>query len=153
VKKFGLRIICIIFCISCYPLSSIAWDWNFFKKEKEVVKEIEYKLGVTIPEEVMSEIITKYSTEYGVDEVLVRKIISCESSMYGEAVNHNKDKNGVVWSTDWGLMQVNDYFHEATMSKLGLDVHNTIDSLKYGIMMLKSQGTSPWKASVKCWSK
>ena len=25
--------------------------------------------------------------------------------------NRNKDKNGVVWSTDYGIVQVNDYFH------------------------------------------
>lgn len=144
-KYIGLRIIiCIAIILSCLPQLVIAWDFNFFKKEEKVEqKEIVYTID---------ELITKYSKEYTVDEVLVRKIISCESSMYGEAVNHNKDKNGVVWSTDWGLMQVNDYFHEATMSKLGLDVHSTIDSLKYGIMMLKSQGTSPWKASQKCWS-
>jgi len=137
-----------------YPNNTIAWDWSFFKKEKEVdKKEIEYKIGDTIPELVIEKLITKYSNEYSVDEVLVRKIIKCESSMYGGAINHNKDSQGNIWSTDFGLLQVNDYFHEATMKRLGLDIRNQDDSLRYGFILLSTQGTKPWSASKFCWNK
>jgi soluble lytic murein transglycosylase-like protein len=140
VKKYIVfNCISIIAIISAYwyPVELVATNTSLQEPVKETV----------------SDLITKYSNEYGVDESLVRKIIGCESSMYGGAINHNRNKDGSIWSTDFGLLQVNDYFHEATMIKLGLDIRNQNDSLKYGIMMLKSQGTSPWNASKKCWSK
>lgn len=115
-----------------------------FWKSKEVIVE-EVKQIKTIDSE-----ITRLSVEYKVDEKLVRAIIKCESSMYGSAINHNKI-NGVVWSSDFGLMQINDFYHENTMTKLGFDIHNEFDSLKYGIILLSTQGTSPWNASKFCW--
>ena len=96
--------------------------------------------------------IDRLSIKYGVSSSVVRAVIKCESSMYGGAVNKNRDKNGEVWSVDYGPLQVNDYYHEKTMLKLGLDIHNQFDSLEYGIMMMKSQGLQPWSASKKCWS-
>lgn len=34
-----------------------------------------------------------------------------ESTFLNSAINRNKDKAGNVTSTDWGIAQVNDYFH------------------------------------------
>ena len=96
--------------------------------------------------------ITRLSTEYKVDEVLVRKIIKCESQMYGTAINRNKRADGTVWSSDWGLMQINDYYHEKYMASIGLDIHDQYDSLEYGIMLLSTGGTKFWNASKYCWS-
>lgn len=115
-----------------------------FWKSKEVIVE-EVKEIKTIDSE-----ITRLSVEYKVDEKLVRAIIKCESSMYGSAINHNKI-DGVVWSSDWGLMQINDYYHKDTMLKLGLDIKDEYDSLEYGIMLLANEGTKHWKASESCW--
>lgn len=97
--------------------------------------------------------VSRLSVKYGVSETLVNKIIKCESSMYGNAVNHNKLKDGTIWSTDWGYLQINDYYHQKTMEKLGLNIKDEFDSLEYGFMLLKSQGTQPWKASKLCWNK
>jgi hypothetical protein len=99
-----------------------------------------------------SEII-RLSTKYKVDSKLVSKIIKCESSMYSSAINENIGKDGKVWSRDYGLMQVNDYYHEADMKKLGLDIYNGYDSLEYGIILLANKGTKPWSASKFCWNK
>ena len=100
------------------------------------------------------QLIESLSTKYKVDYKLVNKIITCESSMYSSAVNENiSSTTGKVWSRDWGLLQINDYYHEKVMSKIGLDIHNEYDSLEYGIMLLSKVGTSPWKASSKCWLK
>lgn len=97
--------------------------------------------------------ITNLSAQYKVNEQLVRKIIQCESEMYPSAINNNIDKNGKVWSSDYGPLQINNYYHEQVMNKLGLDIHNEYDSLKYGIMLLAAKGTQPWTASKMCWSK
>ena len=96
--------------------------------------------------------INRLIIKYSVDKNLVMSIIKCESQFNGNAVNHNKLDNGTIWSTDKGLWQINDYFHKETMKKLGLDIDNQWDSLEYGFILLKSQGTSVWGASKKCWS-
>ena len=97
--------------------------------------------------------INRLSIKYSVASSTAHAIITCESSMYGEAINRNRSSDGTIWSSDFGPFQVNDYFHEKTMTNLGLDIHNQFDSLEYGFMLLHSQGVGPWKASSKCWSK
>lgn len=97
--------------------------------------------------------INRLSIKYNVSSSTAKAIISCESSMYAKAINENVDKDGIVWSRDYGWWQVNDYYHEDTMTKLGLDIYDQWDSLEYGFILLKSQGTKPWKASLQCWSK
>lgn len=93
------------------------------------------------------------SLKFGLDEALVRKIINCEGKIYGNATGRNLDQYGNVWSTDHGPLQVNDYYHKATMDKMGLDIYNESDSLYYGMKMMSEQGTVPWKASRYCWDK
>jgi len=120
--------------------------------EDRVEKKINYKLGDTIPEKVINNLIARYVLEYKVDGSIINKIIKCESSNNPYATNTNY-KDGIAWSKDFGLMQINDYYHKDTMSKLGLNIENPQDSLKYGFILFKSQGTTPWSASKKCWSK
>lgn len=96
--------------------------------------------------------ITRLAKQYSVNEKKVRRVIACESQMYGSAVNHNLDSSGKVWSSDYGPMQINDYFHEDTMRKLGLDIHNQWDSLEYGFILISKGGYKYWKASSGCWS-
>lgn len=71
--------------------------------------------------------------------------------MYGSAVNENLDKDGKVWSRDFGPFQINDFWHEKTMEKMGLDIHDQWDSLEYGFILINKQGFHPWKASRGCW--
>jgi hypothetical protein len=100
--------------------------------------------------------INRLSTEYKLNEVdkkLIVSIINCESTMYGSAVNHNRLKDGTIWSSDFGPFQINDYYHAKTMTTLGLDIYDQFDSLEYGFMLFKSQGTKPWKASMGCWTR
>ena len=95
--------------------------------------------------------ISRLTLKMGLDETLVRKVIKCEGSVYGGLTHENKRK-GVVWSRDWGPLQVNDFYHQSNMEKLGMDIHDDFDSLEYGLMLMKTQGLSPWKASKSCWS-
>jgi len=97
--------------------------------------------------------ITILSKQFKVSEKLVRAIIRCEGMGDSKAINPNIDDKGNVWSIDFGSMQINNYFHANSMKKLGLDYFNEYDSLKYGIMLLSTEGTQHWKSSSYCWSK
>lgn len=97
--------------------------------------------------------IDRLAIKYNVSSSTVRAVAKCESQMYGNAVNHNRDSNGVIWSTDKGYLQINDYYHQEPMRKLGLDIDNEWDSLEYGFMLMANQGLKPWSASRHCWSK
>lgn len=112
-----------------------------------VVEEVIFR------EKTLDSEIDRLATNYGISSSTVRAVIMCEGQMYGGAVHENKDEYGQVWSRDWGSLQINDYFHEDKMHKLGLDIHNQFDSLEYGFMLMKSEGLKPWSASKKCWQK
>lgn len=93
------------------------------------------------------------TTGFGDDFIL--KIIKCEGELYNNEWQPNYNiRNGVVWSTDYGPLQVNDFYHKKDMEKLGLDITVWQDSLKYGLMLLKRDGTRHWNASRDiCWNK
>jgi hypothetical protein len=140
----------VIFILLCLLISL------FFYQTVEA-RVVDWLLGgtktvvvVNPPPRTLDSEIDRLSIKYGVASSTARSIIKCESSMYGEAINRNRLPDGTVWSSDFGPFQVNDYFHEDTMTKLGLDIHNQFDSLEYGFMLLSSQGVGPWKASAKC---
>ena len=97
--------------------------------------------------------IDRLSTKYEVASSSIRAIINCESQMYGDAIHYNRLKDGTIWSIDYGPLQINDYYHEKIMKDLGLNIKNQWESLEYGFMLFKSQGSKPWNASSKCWSK
>ncbi len=42
---------------------------------------------------------------------IITACIYQESNFLNSAKCENKHTNGVVWSTDWGICQINDYFH------------------------------------------
>lgn len=94
--------------------------------------------------------ITKLSNQYGIDENLVRRIIQCESGFVKHAVGINY-RNGVAWSKDIGLGQINDYYHQDTMSRLGLDIYTPKDNLEYMFVLLKEDPSVHYKASSGCW--
>ena len=90
------------------------------------------------------------SAKYGVSESLSRNIIKCESGgkPYAKNVNY---QDGIAWSTDIGYWQINDYFHEESLKKLGFDIHNPSDNLEAGFFLLSTQGANLWSAGSKCW--
>lgn len=115
-------------------------------------KTVVAQTGVPMARTIDSEII-RLAKQYSVNERTVRKIISCESKMKENAINHNIDKDGNVWSSDFGYFQINDYFHEEDMKELGMDIRNKWDNLEYGFILISKRGFLPWSASFKCWSK
>jgi soluble lytic murein transglycosylase-like protein len=97
--------------------------------------------------------ITRLAKQYSVNEKKIRAIIMCESANKEYAINHNLDKDGKIWSSDYGLLQVNSYFHEDKMESLGLSIRNPYDSLEYGFMLMSKYGDKPWSASRNCWTR
>lgn len=128
------------------------------KEESPVAEEpplpivvLEEPVPVVVVEPTFDSEISRLALEYGIDEVLARRIISCESQIYKRAKNENLDKNGNVWSSDHGYWQINDFYHEESAKKMGLDIYNWQDNLEYGAYLMKIQGTAPWSASRYCW--
>jgi hypothetical protein len=137
-KYIILFLIALLFTLSI-PFWTISYEVTIEDIQDEIVEK-------TLDSE-----IDRLSIKYDVASSTVRSIIYCESRMYGSVVNINYE-NGVAWSEDRGYMQINDYFHKDTMTKLGLDYYDQWDSLEYGFILLRDQGLSPWKASKGCWS-
>jgi len=99
-------------------------------------------------------LITELSVAYGQDESLIRKIIHCESRGDVNAMNKNFNEKGQWWSSDYGLMQINNYWHEATAAELGMNIYDWQHSLEYGVILLKTDGAMRhWSASAYCWNK
>ena len=90
----------------------------------------------------VQELISLKAEAYGLDAILVSKIIECESRGLIDALNTNT--NG---SHDRGLLQIN------TIHDTGeLDMLDPEDNLDFGLQMMQKQGTRPWKSSKHCWS-
>ena len=94
------------------------------------------------------------AAKYGLDPVLVQKIIGCESQWKATNVHPNvRAGTTTPWSYDIGLLQINDYYHETEWEAQGLDMKNPKDNLEFGLKMMQQQGTQPWNASKNCWLK
>lgn len=46
------------------------------------------------------------------DSEMALKVFICESNLRPDAVNDNYTEDGRVWSRDWGIAQINDYYHD-----------------------------------------
>lgn len=115
---------------------------------------IPHKIDIEVlPEKTLESEIHRLSLEYNVDEQLAINIMKCESQIYDRAVNENKRKDGTVWSRDFGIWQINDYYHEEEATKLGYDIHDKWQNLEFGFLLLSKGGTKYWKASQFCWDK
>jgi hypothetical protein len=90
--------------------------------------------------------IDRLSIKYSVASSTVRAIARCESAMYGNAINHNK--NGTI---DKGYLQINS-IHYGRMTELGLSSESEWNLLEFGFMLMAEQGLQPWSASKHCWS-
>lgn len=146
-KKILYCVLIVLLLLLCLSIQiKIAQAFWFWGGERTVEVRV-----VDLPVKTIEGEIDRLSALYNVSSSTVRAVAQCESSMYGGATHKNVDKDGIHWSTDFGLLMVNDYFHESRMIELGLDIRNEFDSLEYGIMLMAEQGLSPWKASRSCW--
>lgn len=66
--------------------------------------------------------------------------------------HYNKAGKFIATTTDQGPLQVNSS-HKLEMQAMGLDYENWEDTTTYGVYLFKTQGTSPWNSSAKCWQQ
>ncbi len=88
--------------------------------------------------------------EYYKDTPILSEIAWCESQF------RQYDKNGNVLQgrvdpDDTGVMQINKRYHLDSATKMGLNIEQLNDNLKYAKILYESQGTKPWNASKPCW--
>ncbi|PAU99278.1 lytic transglycosylase, partial [Arsenophonus sp. ENCA] len=72
---------------------------------------------------------------YQIDPKLLKAIAQQESSLSARAVNINRDKQGRVLSTDYGLMQINST-HIPKLQKMGV-IRNPKDLLNQPCLNVK----------------
>jgi hypothetical protein len=82
-----------------------------------------------------------YAHRYDQDPELITRIAKAESNLNSKAIGYNT--NG---TKDVGLLQIND-IHNLSM-ECRLDIHC---NLEHAMIMMQSQGTTPWNASKHKW--
>ena len=88
--------------------------------------------------------------EYFADIPVMIAVARCEST-FRHTLEDGSVLRGVVDNRDTGVMQINLGYHEATATKLGLDVENIFDNMEYARYLYERQGVQPWSASRPCW--
>jgi len=96
--------------------------------------------------------IKKFVNDYFADIPILAEIAKCESRY------RHLDKGGNVLkgkknSYDRGVMQINILYHAKTLERLGLDVQNLDDNVRYARYLYEKEGAKPWISSSACWAK
>ncbi len=83
------------------------------------------------------------------------EIARCESHWNQSATHENLDKDGKIWTIDYGVFQISEHYWGEFFDKLGLDYkNNEQDNIEAGLMIYKQEGPTPWRASRdSCWLK
>ena len=96
--------------------------------------------------------VRKFVEDYFVDIPILVKIAGCESHF-----RHMNFKGRVIRGEqnefDIGVMQINALYHEDIAVKMGLNIYNIEDNVKYARYLYEKQGVKPWVSSGACWSK
>jgi len=93
-----------------------------------------------------------YVREYFAETPILAEVAKCESRF------RQLGKDGLVLrgeanKSDLGLMQVNEFYHGEKAEDLGFDLKTVNGNLAYAKYLYDKEGTKPWSASKKCWSK
>jgi hypothetical protein len=96
--------------------------------------------------------VEEYVRNYFSDVPVLVEVAKCESRF------RQHDENGEVLrgeknSSDRGVMQINEYFHNENSQKLGFDILTLEGNTAYARYLLGKYGLKPWKSSGKCWGK
>lgn len=76
------------------PIDTLNPDWSVISNARHNVRVICDLVGLTVTQ-----------------KNILTACVARESGFDNNAQGFNRDKSGVVWSTDWGIVQCNDYFH------------------------------------------
>jgi len=96
--------------------------------------------------------IEKFVHDYFADIPILADIAKCESRF------RHLNSSGIVLkgeknSHDRGVMQINLLYHAKTAEKLGLDILNLDDNVRYARYLYEKKGAKPWMSSSACWAK
>lgn len=96
------------------------------------------------PKQEIAQKIAFIAYHMGVDEKLAIQIAKCESGLNQNAVSSTKD---------YGVMQINKKANGKLAEKLGFNIHNTDDNIRFGLwLILKDGAKRHYSASFKCWN-
>lgn len=89
--------------------------------------------------------------QYFADVPVLAEIARCESEYRHWDVDGSvlKNKQG---SSATGVMQIMASVHEKTANVLGYDLEDLHGNMAYARHLYEEQGTTPWNASIYCWS-
>lgn len=93
-----------------------------------------------------------YVREYFIETPILAEIAKCESR-FRQVGKDGEVLRGEVNNSDLGLLQVNEYYHGEKAQDLGFDLTTVNGNLAYAKYLYDKEGTQPWSASKKCWSK
>jgi hypothetical protein len=96
--------------------------------------------------------VEQYVETYFDDEPIMVAIAGCESHF----TQYDADGSvyrGKINNLDVGVMQINEHYHSATATKLGLDLYTIQGNTAYAQYLYQKEGTAPWSSSQACWSK
>jgi hypothetical protein len=111
-----------------------------------------------IPTQVLGYTYTESNTEqtvrtYFEDIPIMAEVAWCESRFEHVNAETGQVKRGHINPKDIGVMQINEYYHQATANKLEVDIFSLEGNLEYARYLYEREGTRPWNASRPCWQE
>src|SRR3990167_1581537 len=109
--------------------------WKFPSDARHSVRVLCDELGLTVAE-----------------KNLICQVIQCESGFRTDAKNENKDKNGKILSTDWGICQMNDHWYigkNRPIATIREAIENPEKCVRIMIKRYKEGGLRDWVCYLK----
>lgn len=88
-----------------------------------------------------------YATDHRNLVRTIVKIAECESSWRPNVKGYSGTKVG----EDIGLYQINTYHHLKKSQRMGLDIYDPVDNIRYALYLIEKRGFTDWSASKACW--
>ncbi len=118
-----------------------------------IVNKEESKSALVIKEDKKNSITAEeYVRNYFSDIPIMIEISRCESR-FRQYDKDGKVLRGVVNDLDVGVMQINQYYHDADSDKLGYDIMTIEGNTAYARHLFEKRGVQPWSSSSPCWEK
>ncbi len=89
---------------------------------------------------------------YFKDTPILAEIAKCESR-FRQLNEAGEVLTGKVNKADIGVMQINTDYHLEVAEYTGIDLNTLHGNMEYAKILYDKYGTSPWKASSRCWQK
>ena len=96
--------------------------------------------------------VEEYIRNYFSDIPIMVEIARCESQ-FRQHDKSGKALRGEANDLDRGVMQINEFYHNDTSSKLGYDLLTIEGNTAYARALFEKQGVKPWASSSRCWTK